>query len=315
MKQFLPAFLILCTSTISSAQSLSPTVIASAGGSGTTVGVTMDWTVGETMTETYTSGALRITQGFHQADVVRVRIDLEAFLEGPYSIALGRMKDGMRTAGYVPLTEPYTSLLYTHVGGGGETTTAPVLAVTGPDAIIDWVFVELRDAGDNTNVLATRSALLQSDGDVVDTDGTSPLSIIASPASFYIAIHHRNHLAVMTASPVALTSTSVTIDLIDGSTATYGTDAQKNDGGTRMSWAGDVKKDGMVKYTGDENDRDPILESIGGVVPTATTSGYIKEDVNLDGTAKYTGDENDRDVILTVIGGVIPTNTRSEQMP
>jgi hypothetical protein len=37
--------------------------------------------------------------------------------------------------------------------------------------------------------------------------------------------------------------------------------------------------------------------------------------VNLDGVVKYTNANNDRDPILQNIGGVIPTNTRQEQLP
>ena len=37
--------------------------------------------------------------------------------------------------------------------------------------------------------------------------------------------------------------------------------------------------------------------------------------VNMDGTAKYTGSFNDRDIILQNIGGVVPTNTRVQQVP
>jgi len=41
----------------------------------------------------------------------------------------------------------------------------------------------------------------------------------------------------------------------------------------------------------------------------------MPSDVNMDGTAKYTGAGNDRDVILQNIGGVVATNTRAEQVP
>jgi hypothetical protein len=34
-----------------------------------------------------------------------------------------------------------------------------------------------------------------------------------------------------------------------------------------------------------------------------------------NGTVTYTGQNNDRDIILQNIGGVVPTNTRVEQMP
>ena len=49
--------------------------------------------------------------------------------------------------------------------------------------------------------------------------------------------------------------------------------------------------------------------------PTNTVPGYHPEDVNLDGTVRYTGLENDRDIILQNIGGVVPTAQRAEQLP
>ena len=48
---------------------------------------------------------------------------------------------------------------------------------------------------------------------------------------------------------------------------------------------------------------------------TNTASGYLREDVNLDAVTKYTGAENDRDIILQNIGGTIPTNVRNAQLP
>lgn len=43
--------------------------------------------------------------------------------------------------------------------------------------------------------------------------------------------------------------------------------------------------------------------------------GYRVEDVTMDGTVKYTGAGNDRDVILENIGGTVPTNVRLQQLP
>jgi hypothetical protein len=58
-----------------------------------------------------------------------------------------------------------------------------------------------------------------------------------------------------------------------------------------------------------------LLSRIGGGVPTATVAGYFKEDINMDGVVRYTGAGNDRDIILQSIGGSVPTNTRSAQLP
>jgi hypothetical protein len=89
----------------------------------------------------------------------------------------------------------------------------------------------------------------------------------------------------------------------------------KNVNGSMVMWMGDVSADGTIKYTGVNNDRDPILVRIGGLVPTNTALGYFPEDVNLDGTVKYTGVNNDRDPILVNIGGTIPTNVKIGQVP
>jgi hypothetical protein len=44
-------------------------------------------------------------------------------------------------------------------------------------------------------------------------------------------------------------------------------------------------------------------------------AGYRQEDVNMDGMTKYTGLNNDRDPVLQNIGGTVPTNVLTEQLP
>lgn len=96
---------------------------------------------------------------------------------------------------------------------------------------------------------------------------------------------------------------------------TYDTDGRKIISGTGVLWAGDANGDGSIRYTGSLNDRDLILQAIGGSVPTNTTSGYLQEDLNMDGIIKYTGVANDRDIILQSTGGSVATNVRNEQIP
>ena len=245
-------------------------------------------------------------------------LDLHAVLEGPYDATTGLMDDDLRTLPDFPLMEPFSALGYLHQGGGGETVDPQVLGVTGPDAIVDWVLVELRDANDPTTVLTSQSALLQRDGDVVATDGVSTLPLPLPEGNYHVAMRHRNHLGCMTAGSVLLGYTPTTIDLAAAGTLMYGSDARNSVTGTfpaEALWAGDVSFDGVVKYTGVANDRDPILLSIGGVVPTGTTTGYSAADVDLNGVVKYTGAGNDRDRLLQSVGGVVPTATRVEQLP
>lgn len=252
-------------------------------------------------------------------DPRQVLLALKGVLEGPYSPTTGLMGDALRVLPSFPLTEPYTALGYAHTGGGGGETVAPaVLAITGNNAIVDWVVVELRDAFVPTTVVATRSALVQRDGDVVGTDGVSPVSFNAPTGTYNVALRHRNHLGVMENNGVALSSTSTAVDLSSVATSTFGTAARKAITGTfptQALWAGDVTFNGQVKYTGSGNDRDPILTTVGSTTPNNTVSVYSTRDVNLNGQVKYTGSANDRDPILVNVGSTTPNNVRGQQLP
>ena len=189
------------------------------------------------------------------------------------------------------------------------------LLVSGNDAIVDWVLVEIRDALVPANILTSRAALLQRDGDIVDLDGTSLVRVGVPAGNYHIAVRHRNHLGCMTASPVVVSPTMPLLDFSSTNTPTYGTEARKYSGGKELLWMGDVVWDRTLKYIGTTNDRDPILVRVGGLIPTNTALGYYPEDATLDGVVKYVGGSNDRDPILVNIGGSIPTATRVEQIP
>ncbi len=82
------AFALLASSGLS-AQTLSPVVVASAGGGGTTAdGVSIHWTLGEVAITTLRGDEVTLTQGFHQpppgtTDVPTLRIVAEALQLSP----------------------------------------------------------------------------------------------------------------------------------------------------------------------------------------------------------------------------------------
>jgi hypothetical protein len=252
-------------------------------------------------------------------------LSAKAFLQGPYSTitsgnsTAGLMNDDLRRNNLIPTREPYSALArFTHMGGGGgETTTPSVLAVTGNNAIVDWVFIQLRDKNNASTVLATRAALLQRDGDIVDVDGTSPVTFNIAPDNYFVAIRHRNHLGARTANPVAIPNTATSLDFTTATTPSlfYGTNPQKGLGNGKLGlYMGNVIQDGILKYSGSNNDRLPILTKIGGSNIIVTVSGYFVEDCNMDGVVKYSGSSNDRLPILTNIGGTNITATVAEQL-
>jgi len=246
----------------------------------------------------------------------KTSLALRTVLEGPFDPNTGLMWDSLRVKGLLPLTEPYTAAGYMHVlGGGGETTSPAVLGISGPNAIVDWVVVELRDATDPSTIVATRSALLQRDGDLVGMNGTSPVQFSVAVKDYHIAVRHRNHLGIMTAQALRVSVALKSYDLSNGSVARYGVEPTTAIGAVDAQWSGNSVGDDLLKYTGIVNDRDPILARIGGSVATNTATGYFQEDINMDGKASYTGAGNDRDPILVNIGGIVATNVRVEQLP
>jgi hypothetical protein len=66
---FLLAFVSIQTA---KAQSLEPTVVASDGGFAILPSGTIAWTLGETVTETFSSAGNILTQGFHQPSLINV---------------------------------------------------------------------------------------------------------------------------------------------------------------------------------------------------------------------------------------------------
>lgn len=273
--------------------------------------VNLYWQTPSNATRTIVPGSV-LVRWQNCSPSVRVRMNLQ----GPWENATAQMKDDLRATSLLPATEPYQGMGFTLVGSGGETVPASLLTVTGKNAIVDWVLVELRNKNNPSQILATKSALLQRDGDVIGIDGYTRLLFSVAADNYFVAVRHRNHLGAMTSAAKVLGNTEAGVDFTLATEATYGTEARCTlANGKRALWSGNVVTDGVLLYTGQSNDRDPILEGVGGIVPTNTVSAYSRRDVNLDGLIMYTGQGNDRDPILQNIGGVIPTNSRNQQLP
>ncbi|MEL6274596.1 MAG: BspA family leucine-rich repeat surface protein, partial [Bacteroidota bacterium] len=238
-------------------------------------------------------------------------LNVKVFLQGPYNTATGLHNDGLRSNNLIPNTEPYTALSgFTHVNGGGETVDPAVLAITGNDAIVDWVFVELRDANDPTVVLDNRSALLQRDGDIVEvTSGTDPLIFTGvTPGAYYVAVRHRNHLGIRTPAALSLSTSATSYDFTTNSSQAHGTEPMEEvSTGIWAMWGGNTTGDNAVRVTGPPfiNDYSNLLNYLGG--PTNIQFGvYVRQDINMDGNVRVTGPPtiNDYSRLLSILGSV-----------
>ncbi len=196
------------------------------------------------------------------------------------------MRDDLRVAGLLPTDSPYGDL---------STDPSTFSDVEPNNNIVDWVWVELRDATDNTNIIVGRSALLQRDGDIVDTNGSGTLTFAQPSGNYYVAVHHRNHLSIMTDAPIGLSGVQTFVNFSDGSTPTFGNNAQTSYGmpsGIVAMWAGDANEDGQVIFlnTGAESVKikQTVLDVSAAESPFGASvfykpAGYYDEDINMDG--------------------------------
>ena len=239
------------------------------------------------------------------------------------------MRDDLRDLDYIPLREPYGLMSeFGHLGnGGGEEVSNSLLNKTGSDAIVDWVYVDIRLASNDEMVIASRAAVLRRDGRVRDLNGVSAISFPTVPSgNYYVAIRHRNHLGIMTANPIALSDNGTTIDFTNNM-ATYGQDAQVAlADGRRAMWAGNANTVNNLIFQGANNDPNAVFFE----VLTAPTNsgqinyiydGYREEDLDLDGQTIYQGASNESNTIFFNVishpdnGSFITNFIITEQLP
>lgn len=204
-----------------------------------------------------------------------VGVKAKIFLEGPYNTTNHNMNLTLNP--YIPLTSPYPQ---------DARTVASI-----PSSAVDWVLVQLRDATTPSTIIASRSAFLDENGNLIDDNATSGsgIGIAAPPGNYYIVIEHRNHLAVMTASAqTGLTwgtaSTVSNYDFTTSSSQFYG----GADGAIELEsgvW-------GMISGDGDGNGQVQNYDSENIWKPDNGTSGYKNSDFNLNGQVQNNDNEN-----------------------
>ncbi len=195
-----------------------------------------------------------------------VGVKVKIYLQGPFDILNGDMNTTIN--GIIPQASPYPT----------DSRTAS----NKPSTAVDWVLVELRDQTTPSTVIASRSAYLNSDGNLIDDYAAQGrgIGIAAPPGDYYVVLKHRNHLAIMTQNiQTALTwgtaSTSLAYDFTTGQSQAYGTNPMINlGGGIYGLYAGDSNNDGQITA---------LDFNTWNVNTKAGQTGYVADDMNLDG--------------------------------
>jgi hypothetical protein len=266
------------------AQSLSSSVVATAGDYSSSASASLSWTLGEIATETFSNGGYILTQGFQQPVegiiITGINLDLLVYLEGPFTGA--EMATTLNAGGLLPLSQPYNSIPWSYTGSEAVPSIPNV-------NVVDWVLIELRDAPNAASAtsatrIARQAAFLLKDGSVVGTDGSSILQFNNSfTQQLFVVVWHRNHLGIISANGVTASGGIYSYDFSSSVSMVYGgTFGYKNLGsGIWGMGSGDGKPDGIID-----------LQDKSIWIPIAGKRGYLSGDYNLNGQVNNPDKDN-----------------------
>ncbi|MCX7880799.1 MAG: hypothetical protein N2517_09085, partial [Ignavibacteria bacterium] len=152
-----------------------------------------------------------------------------------------------------------------------------------PDSVVDWVVVEFRRTLNDLRPIVY-TAFLKTDGRIVGRNGEFPISdanvkFDTGVSSYYVAILHRNHLAIVTEEKIDLIRKPIMAiidfskpEIVMGRENALKPLARTREGILFGMLAGEVNGDGLI----DNFDQDRIWIE-------RDFEGYILWDVNLDG--------------------------------
>jgi hypothetical protein len=211
------------------------------------------------------------------------KVNVMAFLQGPYSAGTGLMTTTLNTAGLIPDDSPYPD--------------APATDIPIPANVTDWVKLELRDVNNPATILGKAAAFVKNDGTIVGLDGTSFPTIKNGNPSSILAVFHRNHLPFRT---------DVGLDVVNPTLVNFTTDTSMvyNNGVGNNPMNFIIAGNRWVMWSCDAVGGTFLLNAADVAFVKLSTAtpfvGYHKADVNLNTLG------NAGDVSITKLGTAIP---------
>ncbi|MDP4265195.1 MAG: choice-of-anchor J domain-containing protein [Bacteroidota bacterium] len=262
----------------------------------------------------------------------------KVFLQGAYNPTLSRHKDVTSTWANVlntyALNQPYNTAAFGNYTGT-ESVAPGFYHVSSSDSdVLDWVLLEIKNSSGTT--ISQRAAFVREDGQIVDLDGISPVSLYGlSSGNANLSIHHRNHLGIRTSLLMSFTANALGVhsslssydftisqDQAYQNPAITTNPAMAQNGSAFMMWAGNANLDGYIRVTSQilppiPSDASYILGTILNGNPNLTMTGYLSGDLNLDGNVRCTSQilppiASDASFILGTSLSGNPNGTRQE---
>lgn len=196
---------------------------------------------------------------------------LKVLLQGNFNTTSNTNPATLRAMGLLPVAQPYRAAPFYYFGDEAVALPASI-----PTNVCDWVLVELRDATNPSLIVAQKAAFLLIDGTISDAD--APISGLvrfdhAAAGAYYVAIKHRNHLAVMSALPINLPNNSNLYSFIPAATRAYSNTQAYLKPNVYGMFAGDIDGNGIIQ----------VLDFNRWILQPNSTNLYDAADTNLDG--------------------------------
>ena len=198
-----------------------------------------------------------------------INVQGKIFLQGPFNG--NTMKTDLADSSFLPASQPYNNSPWNY--SGSESLILP--GGQPGSGYVDWVLVELRNSSNPVEVAGRRAAVLRNDGRLLEPDGSVGVKFDnMQEGLYYIAVFHRNHLAVMSALPVYLNSNSQLYNFTNAMDKAYGINPMADLGnGNFALYSGDGNSNGGVNI----HDKNGVWQLQNG------TLGYLKGDFDLNG--------------------------------
>lgn len=214
-------------------------------------------------------GAYYFNQTIQMPEFALVQINV--FLQGPF--VSDNMQSSLNENDLIPLSQPFDDSPWNY---NGEESVSAIPSTN----IIDWVFVEFRDAvnavsANGSTIIQQQAAFLMEDGKVVGLDGESLLQLESDiNHNLFIVIRHRNHIAVMSADPVESLNNVYTYDFTNNPLGIFESDQSIANLGSGK-W-------GMLASDANGNGQIDNVDKVDYWAVQYSNTGYLQGDFNLD---------------------------------
>ncbi len=198
-----------------------------------------------------------------------VRLQAKVWLQGAYQSNSNSMTNSLQNKGLLSSNSPFNNAPWNYVNGSTSSF---------PTNTTDWLLVEILDS--EYNSIERQVVFVDTNGNLLDTAGEMGIAFVHANTSesYYILLRHRNHLDIMSANTLAITSVTP-YDFTSPAMVMGGSNqlADLGNGKYGMS-AGDVDGNGVITVA----DYNLYINQISMI------NDYLLGDMNLDGNVTVT---------------------------